>query len=579
MEELISKATQNNWKKLKPNQNQKLISRANKRMSKKKIIPLEYMSKKENLSQITELLNLLKEDNWKNEDIIYSLAINIINNYGISTQKNVKNFLKEYSYFNIIPELVNYNIYSIKENDILGLIYQCLMLEGEKNKKGSYYTPKVVTENMTRDLEFSNSQTFLDPCCGSGAFLLALNVENPKQIYGIDTDKIAVMIAKINLIIKYKGIEFEPQIYNDNFLITNNMIEHKKTSLNRKFTYIVTNPPWGGITDKSYIPSEITSGEIFSCFIVRAFESLEKNGKMRFLLPTSILNVRTHKDIRKYILNNGNLSKITLYNDTFTGVTTKYVDLEIENNTKTDNVIIDNGKTTYIGNKENFKLTNNNVFTIINSQNKEIIDKIKKNGKYYLTNSIWALGIVTGDNKNKLISEPRSGYEMIYTGKEIKPYNLQKPNKYLKYDRTSLQQVAKDEYYRAPEKLVYKFISNKLVFAYDNKKSLFLNSANILIPNIPNMSIKTTMAYLNSELFSYYYKNLFGEIKILKGNLMEIPFPDITKEEDIKITNMVNDIIDKKNSDEVLQKEIYKTYNLNDNEIKFIKGELKQWNY
>lgn len=578
MEELISKATQNNWKKLKPNQNEKLTSRANKRMSTKKIIPLEYMSKKENLSQVTELLNLLRKNDWENGDIIYSLAINIINNYEISTQKNVEKFIKEYSYFNIIPELVNYNINSIKENDILGLIYQCLMLEGEKNKKGSYYTPKAVTENMTMDLDFSNSQTFLDPCCGSGAFLLSLNVENPKQIYGVDTDKIAVMIAKINLIIKYKGIEFEPNIYNDNFLLSNNMIEQRNNNLDRKFTYIVTNPPWGGMTDKSYIPSEITSGEIFSCFIVKSFESLEKNGKMRFLLPTSILNVKTHKDIRQYILDNGNLSKITLYDNTFTGVTTKYVDLEIENIAAKENVIIDDGKTIHIENKENFKLTNNNVFTIINSQSKKIIDKIKNNGKHYLTNSIWALGIVTGDNKNKLISEPKSNYEAVYTGKEIKPYNLQKPQKYLKYDRASFQQVAKDEYYRAPEKLVYKFISNKLVFAYDDKKSLFLNSANILIPNIPNMSIKTTMAYLNSEIFSYYYKKLFGEIKILKGNLMEIPFPDITKEEDMKITNMVDNIIDGKNSDEILQKEIYKTYNLNENDIEIIKGEMKQWN-
>ena len=571
MEELISKATQKNWKKLKPNQNEKLISRANKRLSTKKIIPLEYLSNRENLSKIIKLLDLLESNNWEKQDIMYSLSINMVKYHKISDQKNVKKFLNEYSHLNIIPELVNYNIKSIKENDILGLIYQCLMLEGEKNKKGSYYTPKILTENMTKDLKFSEAQTFLDPCCGSGAFLLAINANDPKQLYGVDTDKIAVMIAKINLIIKYKGIEFEPNIYNANFLIENNS--------NKKFTYIVTNPPWGGLTDKSYIPNEIKSGEIFSCFIVRSFEKLEKNGKMRFLLPISILNVKTHKDIRKYILNNGNLSKITLYNDMFTGVTTKYIDLEIENTNPSEDVIIDNGISTYIESKENFKLTNNTIFSIINLQNKEIINKIQKNGKYYLTNSRWALGIVTGNNKDKLVDKPKTNYEAVYTGKEIKPYYLQKPKKYLKYDRNDFQQVAKDEYYRAPEKLVYKFISNKLVFAYDDKKSLFLNSANILIPNIPNMSIKTAMAYLNSELFSYYYKKLFGEIKILKGNLMEIPFPNITKEENIKITNMVNNIIDEKGSDETLQKEIYKTYNLNEQDIEFIKKEMRQWNY
>lgn len=577
MKELISKATKNNWNKLKTNTNNRLASRANKRLSTKKIMPIEYMDNKDNIAKITELLELFRVKKWKNEDIIYSLAINLINNNKIEKQKNVKEFLNEYSCFNKIDELISYDIISMNENDILGLIYQCLMLEGEKNQKGSYYTPKVVTQNMTKDITLSSKQTFLDPCCGSGAYLLSVKTNNPEQIYGIDTDKIAVLIAKINLIIKYKGIDFTPNIYNNNFLKTSNIFEHRNKNLKRKFTYIVTNPPWGGMTEKNDIPDEILSGEIFSCFIVRAFESLEKNGKMRFLLPISILNVKTHKDVREYILNNGNLSKITLYKDSFTGVTTKYVDLEIENKKNTENVIIDDCKNIRIENKENFKLTNNKVFTIINSKNKDIIKKIQNNGKYYLNNSIWALGIVTGDNKNKLFDKPMKDYEAVYTGKEIKAYSLKEPNKYLKYDRDSFQQVAKDEYYRAPEKLVYKFISNKLVFAYDDKKNLFLNSANILIPDIPNMSIKTVMAYLNSDLFSYYYKNLFGEIKILKGNLMEIPFPKILEEENNKITNLVNEIIANGCDDEELQKEIYKTYNLNDSDIEFIKGEMKKW--
>ena len=573
MEKLISKATQNNWNKLKTNTKNKLASRANKRLSKKKIIPIEYMDNKENVAKITELLELFEENKWKNEDIIYSLAINLINNNKIENQKNVKKLLSEYSCFNKIDELIDYDIISMKENDVLGLVYQCLMLEGEKNQKGSYYTPKAVTLNMTKDIELSHNQTFIDPCCGSGAYLLSVKTDNPEQIYGVDTDEIAVLIARLNLIIKYKGIEFTPHIYNDNFLKT----EHRNKDLDRKFTYIVTNPPWGGMTEKKEIPPEILSGEIFSCFIVRAFESLEENGKMRFLLPVSILNVKTHKDVREYILNNGNLSKITLYSDSFTGVSTKYVDLEIENKKATDDIVVDDCENIHVESKENFKLTNNKVFTVINSQNKAIIKKIQNNGKYYLDNSIWALGIVTGDNKNKLFDKPKKDYEAVYTGKEIKAYSLEKPNKYLKYDRASFQQVAKDEYYRAPEKLVYKFISNKLVFAYDDKKSLFLNSANILIPNIPNMSIKTTMAYLNSDLFSYYYKSLFGEIKILKGNLMEIPFPEISEEENIKITNMVNKIVENGCDEEELQNEIYKTYNLDASDIECIKGEMRKW--
>lgn len=39
------------------------------------------------------------------------------------------------------------------------------------------------------------------------------------------------------------------------------------------------------------------------------------------------------------------------------------------------------------------------------------------------------------------------------------------------------------------------------MFAYDDTSSLFLNSANILIPNIPGMSTKTVLAFLNSSLY------------------------------------------------------------------------------
>lgn len=155
MEELISQATRNNWKKLKTNKNDKLTSRANKRLSTKKIVPLEYLNNKENLNKITTLLQLIIDNNLKKESAIYSLALNLINQNKIENQNNVKKFIEEYSKIPKIDELINYDISNINEKDILGMIYQCLMMEGEKNKKGSYYTPYNVTKNMTKNLNFS----------------------------------------------------------------------------------------------------------------------------------------------------------------------------------------------------------------------------------------------------------------------------------------------------------------------------------------------------------------------------------------------------------------------------------------
>lgn len=135
--------------------------------------------------------------------------------------------------------------------------------------------------------------------------------------------------------------------------------------------------------------------------------------------------------------------------------------------------------------------------------------------------------------------------------------------------------MAKEKYYRAKEKLVYKFISNKLVFAYDDTASLFLNSANILIPQIPNMSIKTVLGFLNSELYQYLYCTLFSEIKILKGNLIELPFIGITQEQDNLISSYVQNILNGNDNYIInVQEEIYKLFNINDLQIKYIKEKI-----
>ena len=163
--------------------------------------------------------------------------------------------------------------------------------------------------------------------------------------------------------------------------------------------------------------------------------------------------------------------------------------------------------------------------------------------------------------------------EKIYTGKQIQPYILKPAQKYIIYDRTKLQQVAKDEFYRAPEKLVYKFISDKLVFSYDNSGALFLNSANILIPMIPSMSVKCVMAFLNSELFQYLYIRLFGEVKILKGNLMELPFPELSEQENQSLTILVDDVLlGNSSSCRTINDYIFQFYKLSEEQIAYIRS-------
>ena len=555
----ISEATVKNWAKLSTNIDGRLTSRANKLRSTRRVEPVEYMFNPGNLISIRAIVDYIEDNNISIHSALLSLGINLLKANGLYDKKHAAETIEAYKEIGVDDYLSNIRL-PTDEYDLLGLVYQFLLPEGHKNLMGSYYTPKVVVENMINDLSFSKGECFLDPCCGSGIFLLSAPAVYPAQLFGFDIDPIAVMIAKINLLIKYRSFDFTPQVYNLDF-----SVEQDLPLLGVNFDYIATNPPWGA-------KNHTSDQDSFSRIFIKAFSLLKKSGTIKFLFPESILNVKSHRSVRQFILENG-LAKVSLYDELFSGVTTKYVDIECCPSHKTENFIVCKG-----GNEQVLPLhtvyeTENYNFNFLNEKDLAIIQTVKGVGYYFLKDSIWGLGIVTGDNKKKLFSEPSDGMEKIYTGKEIQPYRLSPAQKYISYDRSNLQQVAREEIYRAPEKLVYKFISKKLVFSYDDSSSLFLNSANILIPAIPSMSIKTVMAFLNSPLFQFMYMKLFGEVKVLKGNLLELPFPKISREDDERMQLLVGEVLrgdDSKKAE--IEDIVFSIYDLSDEQIRYIKG-------
>lgn len=582
---IISRATKQNWRRLGVLQNSnsnfiseeklknstqspKLVSRANKKLSQKNIVPVEYFCCVKNIAKIQTLIDLITAKHYNIADCLYSFALNLLAKKQILHRKHTQTVLKDFE-LRVHKDLLELDLPQ-NESDILGIIYQCFLREGEKNKAGAYYTPQNITQKMTQNLAFDKKQTFLDPCCGSGAFLLALKNAEPSQIYGIDSDPLAVFIAKINLLLKFSEFEFMPQIYLANFL-RDELFNTINQNLPNKFDYIITNPPWGVVREKN------VSSERFSLFFMKSYDKLKENGLLQFLLPNAILNVKAHKQIRKFMLENGTLKSIYFYNANFNAVTTKFVDItQIKTSTKSDcSVMIYKENEQYKVPKSSFYYTKNLVFNALKMQDIQIIKSVKEKAEFSLDKSTFALGIVTGDNKNKLSKTAQKNYEKIYTGKEIMPYTLKEASHFIFYDKSVLQQVASDAIYRAKEKLVYKFISKRLIFAYDDSGSLFLNSANILIPNIPNMSIKTALAFLNSQLYQYLYSTLFQEIKILRGNLEELPFLNLNKSQDVHFSRSIDEILNgNKNAKNAIDDEIYKLFKLNTAQQKYIKKAL-----
>ena len=528
----ISKATQRNWDKLQHDGNDRLMRRANKSRSQKIITPEGYVI----AASLPRFVEELRDTTYPINALIFSLCAQYVEHNKVN-EANRKRFFEEYGHYPKADVYVPRQILKNRQDDWIGFIYQSLTAEGSRILKGLYYTKPAVVTEMLSDIRVLQGERFLDPCCGSGIFLLKVEHAQMEQLYGIDNDPLAVMIAKANLMVKFNESEVYPQIYQMDFLL------HAATALgDLKFDYIVTNPPWGTEKGKLHASEVISSKEKASLFFTESFKYLNKNGIQHFLLPSSLMKIKVHADFRRFVTHETRMESLKCYRERFKGVFTDFVSLKVSRKPVfgSQNYLV-YGANNEVSRKE-FVPTDDDFCAIpmLSDRDEAILGKAERLRHDDLSHSQWALGIITGNNAKVLSERPRKGLEPIYTGKDIAKYSLKKASHYIKFNRADFQQCAKDEFYRAKEKLVYKFVSGHLCFTYDDKQRLFLNSANILIPEVDGMSTKTVLAFLNSSLFNFLYVKKFNDLKILKGNLSALPFPRISAETNKQLMALVD---------------------------------------
>ena len=78
------------------------------------------------------------------------------------------------------------------------------------------------------------------------------------------------------------------------------------------------------------------------------------------------------------------------------------------------------------------------------------------------------------------------------------------------------------------------------MFAYDNTGLLSLNSCNILIPHIEELSMKYIMAVLNSSVAQFIFEKKFRSVKVLRSHLEQIPIPLADEETQREIILLVD---------------------------------------
>lgn len=520
----------------------------------------------------------------------------------------------------IVKVLDQYDLNDTND-DFLGFLYQLLQNQLGRKADGQYYTPKKVVKQILSEinLDIAKDKLIMDPACGSGQFLLeAFNeldrlyeVKKPdiskhdryhhilSSLIGVDLDEIACFLTQFNLI---KRAEFVtatiPTVLNANTLkkASDLFSNDPLSEYEKKVDVIIGNPPWGAKLspeEKKYFKKHYQIGNVglntFTLFIERSLDFLKIDGaRLGFLIPEAYLKIKNHQLSRQQILKQCKILTLQVCGDVFKKVyapaliivaeTTSDDDKKQNNDIRTSKSLSEDNIFSSVP-QSKFYLTHENIFNINHSgMSDKLKSKIKDNDVRFLKdNAKFFLGIVTGNNKKHLTTtngDPRQN--PILVGSDVNKFRINHSGHYFIYDKEQLQQVAPKDYYLAPEKLLYKFISSKLIFAYDDNSYFMLNNINGVIPSIKDLRSRYILALLNSKLMQYYYSSTFFTVKVLRGNLEQLPLLFVSREKQIEIERMALEA-EKASSESVFEKTtkmldeaVYELYGMTGKEIDFV---------
>lgn len=197
--------------------------------------------------------------------------------------------------------------------DMLGHAYENALVSVKlRREHGIYYTPHSITRYILNRLPIESipqeSRYLLDPCCGSGSFLLAgfdrLASLLPDswtaaqqhqylraRILGRDIDDFARKIASLSLVLA--------DIHNRNGwnVREGDVTQITVDAVGRRPTIVVTNPPFKEIKEAG------TRREFAADTLVSLIGLMAKDGLMGIVLPQSMLDSRAGATARATVLN------------------------------------------------------------------------------------------------------------------------------------------------------------------------------------------------------------------------------------------------------------------------------------
>lgn len=302
-------------------------------------------------------------------------------------------------------------------NDILGKFYENFLSKGNGAKEiGIVLTPRHITKFAVEVLDAKHNDYVLDPCCGTGGFLVSAfdyvkKNANEKQIekfknyniFGIEQDDEVVALALVNMIFRGDGKNnmYEGNCFQKNIIETNkdgiitgrcdvssNIIEKKKDKKGNIKEYVkeIKENPSPIITKVLMNPPfALKKGnEKERNFIDFALSQMQDSGILFAIVPISVMVEKENKSWRAELLTrNTLLSVITFPEDLFNpsasvGTVGIFIKKGIPHNIEKQNIYFARPV------KDGFKMKKGK--RIINKRVPDLLGEIKEELKSFLTN-------------------------------------------------------------------------------------------------------------------------------------------------------------------------------------------------
>ena len=501
--------------------------------------------------------------------------------------------------YKVPSSIANYD-FSIMEPDVLGSVYEQYLgyvtslrkkdfeeqqevTKKHRKEQGIYYTPTFVTNYIVKETvgHFLKDHThneilnmkILDPACGSGSFLIrAFNellnyhagvrskpvVELDQHerlqvllsnIFGVDLDKQAVEIARLNLLLRTLTERGELEMLENNIQRGNSLISGTEEELknyfgknwkdkepfnwedkfpnimpNGGFDVVIGNPPWVSLSGKhksldlsqqelQYLSDTFHSStyapNLYEVFIWRALGLLKDGGLFSFIVPDRLATNQQFTKLREYILQNFTVERL-LFRYPFPGVIADTMILVIRKAKPKDNniEIIDypSQKVTKILQRTFLSSSDHSLF-FVESKLAEIFHKIASNKDVRNLSAI-AKSTSGCGAKSELLHKKRISPAQI---KVIKGENIGRYDNrgffWFNFKDENLSGRTRDEdKLGMKEKILIRKTGSDIIATFDDSGT-YPEQSLYFVYGTGRNTLLFILAVLNSRLINVYYRN------------------------------------------------------------------------